>query len=35
VIRKDVIFTGGENVSSVEVEDVLFSHPAVAEVAVT
>ena len=32
--RKDVIITGGENVSSVEVEDVLFSHPAVAEVAV-
>ena len=32
--RKDVIITGGENVSSIEVEDVLFSHPAVAEVAV-
>jgi acyl-CoA synthetase (AMP-forming)/AMP-acid ligase II len=31
---KDVIITGGENVSSVEVEDVLFSHPAVAEVGV-
>jgi len=31
---KDVIITGGENVSSIEVEDVLFSHPAVAEVAV-
>ena len=27
--RKDVIITGGENVSSIEVEDVLFSHPAV------
>ncbi|MGH9305074.1 MAG: AMP-binding protein, partial [Acidimicrobiales bacterium] len=32
--KKDVIITGGENVSSLEVEDVLFSHPAVAEVAV-
>ncbi|HEY0888271.1 MAG TPA: AMP-binding protein [Nocardioides sp.] len=32
--KKDVIITGGENVSSIEVEDVLFSHPAVAEVAV-
>jgi acyl-CoA synthetase (AMP-forming)/AMP-acid ligase II len=32
--KKDVIITGGENVSSIEVEDVVFSHPAVAEVAV-
>lgn len=32
--KKDVIITGGENVSSIEVEDVLFSHPVVAEVAV-
>ncbi len=32
--KKDVIITGGENVSSVEVEDVIFSHPAVSEVAV-
>jgi acyl-CoA synthetase (AMP-forming)/AMP-acid ligase II len=32
--KKDVIITGGENVSSIEVEDVLFSHPDVAEVAV-
>ncbi|WP_235504593.1 AMP-binding protein [Nostocoides sp. Soil756] len=32
--KKDVIITGGENVSSVEVEDVIFSHPAVTEVAV-
>ncbi|MFE0460621.1 AMP-binding protein [Kitasatospora sp. NPDC058965] len=32
--KKDVIITGGENVSSIEVEDVLYSHPAVAEVAV-
>jgi fatty-acyl-CoA synthase len=32
--RKDVIITGGENVSSIEVEDCLFQHPAVAEVAV-
>ncbi|HMC03807.1 MAG TPA: AMP-dependent synthetase, partial [Cellulomonadaceae bacterium] len=32
--KKDVIITGGENVSSIEVEDCLFSHPDVAEVAV-
>jgi fatty-acyl-CoA synthase len=32
--KKDVIITGGENVSSIETEDALFSHPAVAEVAV-
>jgi len=32
--KKDVIITGGENVSSIEVENVLFSHPDVAEVAV-
>ena len=32
--KKDVIISGGENVSSIEVEDALFQHPAVAEVAV-
>jgi fatty-acyl-CoA synthase len=32
--KKDVIITGGENVSSIEVEDVIASHPAVREVAV-
>ena len=32
--KKDVIISGGENVSSIEVEDVLFSHPSVGEVAV-
>jgi acyl-CoA synthetase (AMP-forming)/AMP-acid ligase II len=32
--KKDVIITGGENVSSIEVEDALFSHAGVAEVAV-
>jgi acyl-CoA synthetase (AMP-forming)/AMP-acid ligase II len=32
--KKDVIISGGENVSSIEVEDTIFSHPAVAEVAV-
>jgi acyl-CoA synthetase (AMP-forming)/AMP-acid ligase II len=32
--KKDVIISGGENVSSIEVEDVLYQHPAVAEVAV-
>ncbi len=32
--KKDVIISGGENVSSIEVEDALFQHSAVAEVAV-
>ncbi len=32
--KKDVIITGGENVSSIEVEDALMSHPGVCEVAV-
>jgi len=32
--KKDVIITGGENVSSIEVEDCLQSHLAVAEAAV-
>jgi acyl-CoA synthetase (AMP-forming)/AMP-acid ligase II len=32
--KKDVIITGGENVSSIEVEDCLYQHPAVGEVAV-
>ena len=32
--KKDVIISGGENVSSIEVEDCLFQHPTVAEAAV-
>jgi acyl-CoA synthetase (AMP-forming)/AMP-acid ligase II len=32
--KKDVIISGGENVSSIEVEDCLFQHEAVAEAAV-
>jgi fatty-acyl-CoA synthase len=32
--KKDVIISGGENVSSLEVEDCLYQHPAVAEAAV-
>jgi acyl-CoA synthetase (AMP-forming)/AMP-acid ligase II len=32
--KKDVIITGGENVSSIEVEDAINLHPGVAEVAV-
>jgi fatty-acyl-CoA synthase len=32
--KKDVIISGGENVSSIEVEDALYGHPAVAEAAV-
>jgi fatty-acyl-CoA synthase len=31
---KDIIITGGENVSSLEVEEVLYRHPAVMEAAV-
>ena len=31
---KDVIISGGENISSIEVEDVLYRHPAVIAVAV-
>ncbi len=31
---KDIIISGGENISSIEVEDVLFKHPAVALCAV-
>ena len=32
--KKDMIISGGENVYSVEVEDVLYQHPAVREAAV-
>jgi fatty-acyl-CoA synthase len=32
--KKDMIKTGGENVSSREVEEILFEHPAIEEVAV-
>ncbi len=32
--KKDMIKSGGENVASREVEEVIFTHPAVAEVAV-
>ena len=31
---KDIIISGGENISSIEIEDVLYKHPAVASVAV-
>ncbi len=31
---KDIIISGGENISSIEVEDVLYKHPAVSAVAV-
>lgn len=31
---KDVIISGGENISSIEVEDVLFKHPKILEAAV-
>ena len=32
--KKDIILRGGENISSIEVEKVLYSHPAVLECAV-
>lgn len=32
--KKDIIIRSGENISPKEVEDVLFTHPAVAEVAI-
>ncbi|MDI3317149.1 MAG: long-chain-fatty-acid--CoA ligase [Bacillota bacterium] len=32
--KKDIIISGGENISSIEVEDVLYTHPAVLEAAV-
>ena len=31
---KDIIISGGENISSIEVEDVLYRHPAVLAAAV-
>ncbi|RYL94463.1 long-chain-fatty-acid--CoA ligase [Sporolactobacillus sp. THM19-2] len=32
--KKDIIISGGENISSIEVEGVLYRHPAILEVAV-
>ncbi|MCG7344845.1 long-chain-fatty-acid--CoA ligase [Sporosarcina sp. ACRSL] len=32
--KKDVIISGGENISSIEVENILYEHPAVVEAAV-
>ncbi|KAB1192981.1 long-chain-fatty-acid--CoA ligase [Haloferax sp. MBLA0076] len=32
--KKDIIISGGENISSLELEDVLHDHPAVSEVAI-
>ena len=32
--KKDVIISGGENISSIEVEGVLYDHPAILEAAV-
>ena len=31
---KDIIISGGENISSIEIEDILYKHPAVMEAAV-
>lgn len=31
---KDIIISGGENISSIEIEDVLYSHPDILEAAV-
>jgi len=32
--KKDIVISGGENISSIEVEKVLSDHPAVAEAAI-
>src|SRR6478672_4512210 len=32
--ENDIIISGGENISSVEIEDILYQHPAVLEAAV-
>jgi fatty-acyl-CoA synthase len=32
--KKDVIISGGENISSAEIEDVLYQHPGILECAV-
>src|SRR5262249_17267019 len=32
--KKDIIISGGENISTIEVERVLYQHPAVLEAAV-
>ena len=32
--KKDIIISGGENISSIELEDTIFEHPDVADVAV-
>ncbi|MCM3707241.1 MULTISPECIES: long-chain-fatty-acid--CoA ligase [Cytobacillus] len=32
--KKDIIISGGENISSIEVEGVLYEHPAISEAAV-
>ncbi|MGD2141269.1 MAG: AMP-binding protein, partial [Burkholderiales bacterium] len=31
---KDIIISGGENISTIEIEDVLYSHPSILEAAV-
>ena len=32
--KKDMIITGGENVFSIEIENILYSHPVILEAAV-
>lgn len=32
--KKDIIISGGENISSIEIEGVLYEHPAILEAAV-
>jgi fatty-acyl-CoA synthase len=32
---KDIVISGGENISTIEVENIIFAHPAVMEAAVT
>ena len=34
VLRTDIIISGGENISSIEVENIMLTHPSILEIAV-